>query len=647
MWAAHDDLEDGMIRKLGAASLLALGLVAGAAFAQEGEPAPGEGAAPVEQAPAEAAPAEQAPVVAVIPAEVQALLDDTRPVTEIETGELRNRARAARGFAKQQGLPDDVRGRLQQIAEAARAELDARASQQKAAEPEQPPAPAEQPPVPAEQPVEQAAPVEPAPAPAEQPVEQAAPAEPAAPVVEQPAEQAAPADGESAQPLKKRKKISTEQAPVQTEQPVEQPVEQAAPVEQPPAATQEQAAPATPPVVDKKEVQELDANAGNPEAEKKAKAYLSDETPVDSLSDDDLKARLDGMRDLMADNELSQKTERALRKKLQAERDVLRARIATKEAAAEQEKLKAEAAKAAEQQKKAEDEAAVQGTAPKGDKGNKKSRIVIAPQITINTPVREVLRDRRRSEDLSDSELRRRVKVFRDAQARNDWEDFDEQDQLFWRESMRRDRELLRRRMAEERRQRQEELAMNADDFDFEVEDEFQPGRKAPRNVFEAEADDEELEEILIAPPKKKVRQRYTVEDIADREELRDAMPRIEIDTIRFGFNEAFVREEEVDNLDRIAAIIERVLRKRPREVFLIEGHTDAVGSDPYNLKLSRARAEAVKKALTTYYVISPRNLQTVGLGERYLKIPTAEPEGENRRVSISRATPLVGELDE
>lgn len=617
-----------MIRKLGAVSLLALGLVAGGAWAQEGEPAPGEGAAPVEQAPAEAAPAEQAPVVAAIPAEVQALLDDTRPVTEIETGELRNRARAARGFAKQQGLPDDVRGRLQQIAQEARTELDARASQQKAAEPEQPPAPAEQPPAPAEQPVEQAAPPEPPPAPAEQPVEQAAPVEPAPAPAEQPVEQAAPA----AEPA----------APV-----AEQPAEQAAPVEQPPAATQEQAAPAAPPVVDKKEVQELDANAGNPEAEKKAKAYLADETPVDSLSDDDLKARLDGMRDLMADNELSQKTERALRKKLQAERDVLRARIATKEAAAEQEKLKAEAAKAAEQQKKAEDEAAAQGTAPKGDKGNKKPRIVIAPQITINTPVTEVLRDRRRSEDLSDSELRRRVKVFRDAQGRNDWEDFDEQDQLFWRESMRRDRELLRRRMAEERRQRQEELAMKADDFDFEVEDEFQPGRKAPRNVFEAEADDEELEEILIAPPKKKVRQRYTIEDIADREELRDAMPRIEIDTIRFGFNEAFVREEEVDNLDRIAAIIERVLRKRPREVFLIEGHTDAVGSDSYNLKLSRARAEAVKKALTTYYVISPRNLQTVGLGERYLKIPTAEPEGENRRVSISRATPLVGELDE
>jgi outer membrane protein OmpA-like peptidoglycan-associated protein len=92
---------------------------------------------------------------------------------------------------------------------------------------------------------------------------------------------------------------------------------------------------------------------------------------------------------------------------------------------------------------------------------------------------------------------------------------------------------------------------------------------------------------------------------------------------------------------------IERVLAKYPREVFLIEGHTDAVGSDAYNDKLSKARAEAVKKALTTYYIIPAKNLQTVGLGERYLKIPTADQEQENRRVSLSRATEVIGELEE
>jgi outer membrane protein OmpA-like peptidoglycan-associated protein len=53
-----------------------------------------------------------------------------------------------------------------------------------------------------------------------------------------------------------------------------------------------------------------------------------------------------------------------------------------------------------------------------------------------------------------------------------------------------------------------------------------------------------------------------------------------------------------------------------------------------------------VKEALVTYYVIPPESLQTVGLGERYLKIPTSQPEAENRRVSLARITPLLGQLD-
>jgi outer membrane protein OmpA-like peptidoglycan-associated protein len=54
-----------------------------------------------------------------------------------------------------------------------------------------------------------------------------------------------------------------------------------------------------------------------------------------------------------------------------------------------------------------------------------------------------------------------------------------------------------------------------------------------------------------------------------------------------------------------------------------------------------------VKKALSTFYLIPARNLETAGLGERYLKIPTAEAEEENRRVSISRATAVLGEAEE
>jgi outer membrane protein OmpA-like peptidoglycan-associated protein len=83
-------------------------------------------------------------------------------------------------------------------------------------------------------------------------------------------------------------------------------------------------------------------------------------------------------------------------------------------------------------------------------------------------------------------------------------------------------------------------------------------------------------------------------------------------------------------------------VKKYPNEIFMIEGHTDAPGSNIYNAKLSKLRAEAIKKALVAYYVIPARNLRTVGLGERFLKIPTAEAESENRRVSISRITNLL-----
>ena len=161
------------------------------------------------------------------------------------------------------------------------------------------------------------------------------------------------------------------------------------------------------------------------------------------------------------------------------------------------------------------------------------------------------------------------------------------------------------------------------------------------------EIDDEELEDYLVAAPRRRIDRRYTIEEIEEEPEIRTAMPAIEIDNIHFGFNESFVREEEVGNLDRIAEVIEKILAAHPGEVFTVEGYTDAVGSDEYNLRLSRARAEAVKKALSTYYVIPARNLKAVGYGERYLKIPTSDAEEENRRVSLRRVTPLVGELDE
>lgn len=68
-----------------------------------------------------------------------------------------------------------------------------------------------------------------------------------------------------------------------------------------------------------------------------------------------------------------------------------------------------------------------------------------------------------------------------------------------------------------------------------------------------------------------------------------------------------------------------------------IIGHTDADGADDANLKLSKARANAVKNALVTIYNISGDRLQTEGKGE---SVPigdntTSAGKAQNRRVEF------------
>jgi outer membrane protein OmpA-like peptidoglycan-associated protein len=631
------------------ASLMALALFSAPALSQE-------------EAPAQEQPAveEAAPQV---PEEVLALLSDARPLSELSVDELGARAKQARNFAKMKGLSPETRDQLQAMAKAARGEIAAR--EQQAAQPEAPAA--EQPAAPsvAEQPAIEAPA---APSVAEQPAVEAPvaqPAEDAGPVaMELPPDVAKlmndqrPLSELSAEELDHRFKtarqfsrakklpeetkaqlagiakaareelMARETAAQTVPEPQVQPETAAQPpaaeppavVEQPPAVEQPPVAEAQPPAAppaDAKQLQQLDGNAAVPEAEAKAKAYLEDPMPADKLSDEDLRKRLDGIRELMAGNELSRKTEQALRKKLRVEREVLRNRVAM-----------------AEPPKPAKPESGNQ-PAPKPSKFSKRD-------YTFNIDI--VLNDRRPSEELQDYELRRRLEVYR--QYDRD-ERYDEDQRAYWREVRRRDEALLQQRLLRERRQRQAELASRYEDDQYEIElgEGYDPDQRD--DVYAAEVDDEELEEVLIAAPRRKIDRRYTVEEVEASPDLREALPRIEIDTVRFGFNEAFVRPEEVGNLDRIGEIMERVLSKHPRERFLIEGHTDAVGSDAANLKLSSERAAAIKKALTTYYVISPENLETVGYGERYLKIPTAEAEQENRRVSVSRATSVFGELED
>jgi outer membrane protein OmpA-like peptidoglycan-associated protein len=76
--------------------------------------------------------------------------------------------------------------------------------------------------------------------------------------------------------------------------------------------------------------------------------------------------------------------------------------------------------------------------------------------------------------------------------------------------------------------------------------------------------------------------------------------------------------------------------------VFLIEGHTDAVGNDVDNLSLSDRRAQSAAELLTQQFNVPAENLTSQGYGKQYLKEQTDGPSQINRRVTVRRITPLL-----
>jgi outer membrane protein OmpA-like peptidoglycan-associated protein len=148
--------------------------------------------------------------------------------------------------------------------------------------------------------------------------------------------------------------------------------------------------------------------------------------------------------------------------------------------------------------------------------------------------------------------------------------------------------------------------------------------------------------ETLTAPPVEPLDRAYALDEVRYNVNLRDRMPRVDLDGITFDFGSWEVTPDQAARLEPIAQGILRALEKNPDEVFLIEGHTDLVGDETDNLSLSDRRAEAVAIVLTDQYQVPPENLVTQGYGEEYPKVDTQEAERANRRVTVRRITPLL-----
>jgi len=102
---------------------------------------------------------------------------------------------------------------------------------------------------------------------------------------------------------------------------------------------------------------------------------------------------------------------------------------------------------------------------------------------------------------------------------------------------------------------------------------------------------------------------------------------------ILFDVNKATLRPEAKTNLDKMADI----LNKYPDTNILIEGHTDATGTDEHNLELSRNRSSSVSNYLAGLDV-DPSRFTTMGYGESQPIAMNDTDEGrrQNRRVELA-----------
>ena len=101
---------------------------------------------------------------------------------------------------------------------------------------------------------------------------------------------------------------------------------------------------------------------------------------------------------------------------------------------------------------------------------------------------------------------------------------------------------------------------------------------------------------------------------------------------VLFEVDQADLKPGAVRNLQPLISF----LKENSSRGVTIEGHTDSVGSDAYNLTLSQRRADAVRRLLIANGIAADR-VTARGLGEAYPVASNETKQGQlmNRRVEV------------
>jgi outer membrane protein OmpA-like peptidoglycan-associated protein len=115
----------------------------------------------------------------------------------------------------------------------------------------------------------------------------------------------------------------------------------------------------------------------------------------------------------------------------------------------------------------------------------------------------------------------------------------------------------------------------------------------------------------------------------------------VNLSDVLFDFDQASLKPGAKEKLAKVSGI----LLAYPTLHVNVEGHTDSVGTDDYNLKLSQRRADAVRDYLTSNS-ISAANVQSIGLGKAgpVASNDTAPGRQQNRRVEMVVSGDVIGQ---
>lgn len=120
-----------------------------------------------------------------------------------------------------------------------------------------------------------------------------------------------------------------------------------------------------------------------------------------------------------------------------------------------------------------------------------------------------------------------------------------------------------------------------------------------------------------------------TAQPAAEPEPMAEAV-RVELD-VKFDFDRAEVKQDSMSDIRELADF----MKQYGQTSTVVEGHTDSVGTDAYNQRLSERRANAVRDVLVNQHGLQGNRVRAVGYGESRPVADNATEEGRaiNRRV--------------